>query len=80
MPETPHKHCCGKMFPHGQRHHVDGKAFKLREVGPVGMWVRSRVLETDLAEWDDCRSCAEFPHCSQLCMARIALETIANHE
>lgn len=80
MSETLHKPCYGTMFPHGQRHHIEGKVFKLSEVGPVGMMVRSRVLETDLAEWDDCRSCEEFSHCYQLCMARIALETIANHE
>jgi L-lactate utilization protein LutB len=81
MSETRHKSCYGTMFPHGHpRHHQDGKAFRFTAVGPVGMMVQSRIVETDLAEWDDCRACEEFSHCYQLCMARIALETMANHE
>ncbi len=81
MSVTSHKPCYGTMFPYGQPHpEVDGKAFKLRRVGSVGMVARSRVVETDLAEWDDCRACHEFQHCYQLCMARISLETIVSHD
>ncbi len=80
MSSIPHKSCYGTMLPHGQRHHSDGKAFKLHEVGPVGMMVRSRVVETDLAEWDDCRACEEFQHCYQLCVARVAIESVINQE
>jgi hypothetical protein len=69
------------MLPQGHPHyHGDGKVFKLHEVGSVGMEARARVVKPDLAEWDDCLACEEFTHCYQLCMARLALETIVNHE
>lgn len=81
MPNLTHKSCYGTMLPHGHpRHHADGKAFKFREVGPGGMAPRTHEVETDLAEWDDCRACEEFQHCYQLCMAKIALDSIINQE
>ncbi len=81
MTSTSHKPCYGTMFPHGQpRYHIDGKVFKLHQVGSIGVAARSRVVDTDLAEWDDCRACEEFEHCYQLCMAKIALDTIVNSE
>lgn len=81
MSSIKHKPCYGTMLPHGQpRHHIDGKVFKLHEVGPVGMMVRTRVVETDITEWDDCRNCEEFQHCYQLCIARIATENAVHNE
>ncbi len=81
MNDPIHKKCYGTMMPHGEpRHHVDGKVFKLREIGPDGMMVPSRVVKTNLAEWDDCRACEEFAHCYQLCTARIALEGVISQE
>lgn len=81
MSSTLHKPCYGTMLPSGHPHpDIDGKVFKLSSVGSSGMVSRTRVVEMDLAEWDDCRGCHEFQHCYQLCMARISLETIVSHD
>ena len=72
-----HKHCYGTMF-HDSLHFsvnekMQGKVFAF-ELDSAGLALSERSIQTNIAEWDDCLSCAEFDHCYKLCMAKLLLE------
>ena len=64
MPGIDHKSCYGTMFPDrsraGDRGRLAGKVFALTLVGPVGLLPRTRQVEVDMGQWDDCLECPEF--------------------
>ncbi len=73
-----HKACYGTMF-HDTLHfntneEMKGKVFSF-ELDAVGLGRSNRLVEADIAEWDDCLACPEFEHCYKFCMAKLALGT-----
>ena len=72
-----HKACYGTMF-HETLHFstnraMNGKVFSF-ELDSMGLARSDRVVNADIAEWDDCLDCPEFDHCYKFCMAKLTLE------
>lgn len=77
-----HKACYGKLYPSVAMRRSDADcrsaAFKyvVRQPGTVAL---PPSLTVDLAGWDRCVECAEFPSCRQLSAAKILLGIAAGN-
>jgi hypothetical protein len=56
----------------------EGKAFGFR-INQPGMVVTERLVETKLAQWDECTECPEFANCYKLSLATLVLELGVSH-
>lgn len=83
MSTKNHKSCYGTMF-HETLHFQEnmamrGKVFSF-ELNRIGLGRSSRMIDADIAEWDDCLDCEEYEHCYKFCVGKLLLQTAIEHE
>ncbi len=71
--------CFGNIYPDLEQLQfgstIRGKVFGIN-VTTLGPGHRSRKLEVDREEWEDCRRCAEFRNCLDFSNAKLQMQQV----